>query len=267
MAVLVDGLRAPHEYYQRILDILGPTGIIIPIGDSEHESPVLAQVETTGEGRRKFTYNEPVLAWDTPSYLMGPAQIPIITFNGSNEEATSPGDAYWSRGDESNDSPFSLGVYVNLVDLETNQAILSKYQGVGTREWLYRVLSDGKLALLMLDENNVAFPQRTSDAAIGVGTWRFLVMTYDGTGGATVFDGVTLYNNGAVEPSTAFNDANYVAMGSTGGVVAVGKWGGAADRFGSKMAGGAPGPFFVQRELPVGDISDLYDVGQAFLGV
>ncbi len=264
-AVYVGGRRSPHEQYQRILDILGPTGLIIPIGDSEHENPVLAQVETVGESRRKFTYSEPVSAWDTPPYLMGPGRIPIVTFNGIDEDADSPADPYWSRGDGINDNPFSVGAWVNMTNLAVAQTTLSKYQGAGSREWLHRIMGDEKLNVIHFDENDsTKFPQRASTAPIGVGVWRLLVAAYDG--GAVGMSGVTLYNNGVVEASTRVNDGTYTAMSDTAGKVAIGRWANSADRFGSKMAGGALGPFYAQRELSSTDISDLYDVGRALLG-
>lgn len=267
MPVYVDGLRAPHEHYQRILDILGPTGVIIPIGDPLHENEVLAQVETVGEDRQPFTYSEPLSAWDTVPYILGPAQIPILTFNGTDEEADTPDLPYWSRGDGSDDFPFSIGVWANMDDV-TAVTLLSKYDaGGGVREWLLQVNGAAQLELQLFDQSAGVNCFRVSNVARSADVWTFLVVTYDGRGGSAAANGIKLYADGSVLVGTSTTNASYVAMENTAEeVVLAARDSGAVSLFNGKMAGGPLGPHFVQRELPSADVSDLWDVGRAFLG-
>ena len=77
--------------YEAVYKILGPTaGTIIPLGDTNHEAANRTTCTTTGVEQVVFTYNEAVTSFDKPPITIGPAHIPLITFNGTDEEADSP---------------------------------------------------------------------------------------------------------------------------------------------------------------------------------
>lgn len=258
---------------ENVLAILGSTGTIIPIGDTNHENSGRTTVTSVGEEQTVFTYSEAVTAFDTPPTTLGPGKIPIITFNGTDEEADGVDSAYWSRDDAGGANGFSIGAWVNVTDTANTRVILAKWNatsGSEVREWQFGINDSDGLFLLLEDESANVQTQRASDATITQGSLRFFVMTYDGAGGATAGDTITLYDNGAVLASTATNNASYVGMedlntlptlGFNTGVSAPGNF------FSGTMAGGPFAPFFVQRELTTDEILRLYQLGKVALGV
>lgn len=112
-AVSVEAERA--ALYQEALDILGPTGVILPLGDecSRFDSDTFT---TVGATQKDFTWTEPPADFDTPPGTQG--VVPVVTLNGwwygsDDENAATPDDNYWTRGNGSSDSPFSLGLWLN----------------------------------------------------------------------------------------------------------------------------------------------------------
>ncbi|MDP6583573.1 MAG: hypothetical protein QF535_02875, partial [Anaerolineales bacterium] len=245
--------------YVDVLNILGSTGTIIPMGDERHGALSAGTFTTTGSQQVTFTWSKAPDGFDTAPGFQGIA--PVITFDGNDEQADTPDAAYWRRGDAINDFPFSIGVWVNLVDGASSQTLLAK-NGNTKEQWWFHINDDETLELHVVDAGAGAKPHRDSDAAIGTGSWRFLVVTYGGDGGDTAMDGVTLYNNGEVEASTATNVGAYTAMETGAQTVDVGSRGETDSFFESEMAGGPLGPFFVQKNLTAAEVKQLYELGR-----
>ena len=264
---LYQALWAP--YYQAVLNVLGSTGVILPIGDPHHGQPNATTFTTKGEEQLTFTWSEAPSAFDTALDLTSPDSfqgiVPVVTLNGTDEEADSPDATYWSRGDGSNDFPMSLGLWAYLVD-PTSSSFLSKYGAGGSQEYIAHLNGADKLQFIARDGSAALEVNRLSDAAVSADVWHHIVLTYDGTGGATAMDGATWYLDGAAVASTATNNGGYVAMENTGQAVELG------DRtngsfFDGKMAGGPLGPFFAQVELTADQVRALYDLGRAALAL
>ena len=66
--------------YEEILGIVGPTSVIIPMGDTNHENAGRTTVTGIGDEQPVFTYSEALPDWDTLPYFKGPARIPVNTF-------------------------------------------------------------------------------------------------------------------------------------------------------------------------------------------
>lgn len=254
--------------YEAVLNIIGDTGIIIPLGDTQDE----AANRTTVTTRRRassgvnnvFTYSEAVTAFDTPPSYEGPARIPVVSFNGTDERAIGTDDDYWSRGDSSDDNPMSIAAWIKVTDTAASRTILSKYGGT-TREWLLRIFTDDKLQFAVFDESVDRESTRKTDAAVTQGSWIHVCVTYDGTAGASALDGATLYVNGAAVASTATNDALYVAMENTTRTPGLGSTTGSGTEFKGSMAGGPLGPIFTQVALSADEVNRLYQLGRASL--
>ena len=260
--------------YESILTILGSTGTIIPIGDTNHENSGRTTVTTVGEEASIFTYSEAISAFDKPPYPKGPARIPIVPFNGTDEEADTPDSTYWSRGDGTNDSAFSLGIWANMVDTSGSRDLLGKWDATSAsalREWLFFINSSDELSILLYDESANVSTARSSDSAITMGSLRFFTVTYDGTGGASAGNTITLYDNGSVLASTATNNGSYVAMENLSSLPTLGtnilNIGPLGNFFGDEMVGGPLGPFFTQKELTADEILRLYQFGRVCLDV
>lgn len=283
MTVILDGVKS-REYtaaerrnlwaplYEAVLSILGPTGVIIPMGDTNHENSGRTIVTTVGEEAAAFTYSEAVTAFDTPPSFLGPARIPIITINGTDEEADTPDAAFWSRDDAAGANGFSIRFVMNVTDTAAVRSLLGKFDATPAaelREWLWFVDTGDLLTLWLYDESANVLTARASDAAITMGSLRSFVVTYDGAGGAAAGNTITLYDNGSVLASTPTNDASYVGMEDLATLPTLGfniASGGIGNFFDGQMAGGPLGPLFVQRELTADEVLRLYQLERAALG-
>ncbi|KKM90025.1 hypothetical protein LCGC14_1242720 [marine sediment metagenome] len=248
--------------YQAVLDILGAQCCIIPIGDPAYENAARTTVTTRGNGVGDglvFTYSEAIKDWDGPPYeTRSPYRIPVVRFNGSDEEADSPDAAFWSR-DDSAGQGFSLGFWTNYALTGVFQAMFGKW-GAGQKEWTFFVSGD-KLRLVLNDTLAAKEVDRRASNALPFGIPLLLVATYDGSGGATAMDGAILYANGEVEVSTASNQALYVSMQNGTSVVTLGERSAGSGAWMNIIAGGPFGPFFTHSKLTAANVRDLYQLG------
>lgn len=135
------------------------------------------------------------------------------SFNGTTQYGSMPDADDMSFGDGSTDQAFSCLALANVTDTAAGRDILLKWSGGATlREWAFILTASDTLRLDLFDESTDGAPNRASDAAITQGSWCLFGATYDGRGGATAADGITLYANGAVIASTATNSGTYTAM-------------------------------------------------------
>ena len=266
---LYQALWAP--YYDAVLRTLGSTGVILPIGDPHHGQPNAATFTTKGEEQVTFTWSEAPSAFDAALDLTDPDSfqgiVPVIVFNGTDEEADSPDANYWTRGDGSVDLAFSVGAWINLTDA-TSSTIMGKFESTGNlREWFYIFGSGDRAILRLRDESASVEVERVADVAISQDVWHFVVATYDGTGGPSAMDNARMYEDGVAVASTAANNGSYVAMENKTAVVSIGVYDGSTSFFSGKMAGGPLGPLFTQKELTADEVRALYDLGRAALAL
>ena len=128
-----------------------------------------------------------------------------------------------SFGNGTTDQAFSVVALVNVTDTAAARAILSKWVAATVnREWLWTIDAVDTMSLILRDESAGVNCARVSDAVVTQASWRLFGATYDGTGGATAANGMTLYQDGAAIASTATNNAAYVAMEPLAGVCEVG---------------------------------------------
>jgi len=251
--------------YQATLEILGATGTILPMGDSDHEPSNQTTVTTIGAEQVVFTYQgSGVDAFDTPPWFLGPSGIPIIGFNGTDEEADSPDIAYFTRAD----APFSMAAWVNLTDA-TSSVMLSKYDAAGnTREWVYWFNGDDKLEFDVYDEDDAENDHISVIAASAQAesTWVHVVGTCDGS---TDEAGLNLYINGAVDGSQVQADSgNFGQSRDTASTVKLAHLDATpGSLFDGLMAGGPLGISFTQAELTADQALRLYQLGRSPLGV
>lgn len=265
-------------YYASVLDLIGSTGVILPIADPWLSAPGETTFTTMGEEQVTFTWGVDS-SWsdfdghtnanageDAPYIFEG--IIPIVDFNGSNEEADTPDAAYWSRGDGSNDSPVSIGVWANIGNLSNAGYVLSRWTS-SHLEWLFG-FSAAELPVLNARDNSAGVQSIiTSDVAVTQNTWSFVVITYDGTGGSSAFTdpNAQIYINGSKVASTISNNGSYVAMENKTGTTALALNQADSVYFIGKLGGGPLGPFFTQTELTADQVLRLYELGRRALGL
>ena len=260
-------------YYEAVLSILGTTGLIIPLGDALHSSAAETTVTTVGEEQAVFTYEGTgVDAFAQPPVTVGPGRIPLITFNGTDEEADSPDAVFWSaNGAEgppaTTDLAFSLGFWINPTAADDDILIAKWDETATTREWMYALSGASKPEFSLYDENANTSEIGEATTAVTLGAMQFVVVTYDG---AQAAPDVNFYLNGAADGSGTTETGAYVANQNTAATVTLAMRkdnGTAADFYSGKMAGGPLGPFFVLSELGVDQVKRLYQLGRRPLGV
>ena len=261
-----EAMRA--SLYESVLDILGTTGTILPIGDAKHGLLTASTFKTVGEEQVTYTWSEPPNDFDTrPGYK---ALVPVIDFNGSDEEADTPDAAYWSRGNGSADSSFSVGAWVNPSSAGSGtRAILTKRTnttGSTQREWEFDIDGSHKPRLVLLDESSGANIGRSAPA-LTLDTFAFVTCTYDETEASS---GINVFVDGADVDDANVESGAYTAMEDTTAKVRLGFRAGvgADDIFWQgKMAGGPLGPFFTQQQLSADEVLRLYEIGRRALGL
>lgn len=244
--------------FEAVLDILGPTGTILPLEDINHE-PNVTTLTTVGAEQLTLTYSKDPKTWDTNRGRKG--LMPVLAFDGVDEEADSPDNSYWSRIG----LPFSVGAWVFPTHLTGSHTILSKWDAAGNqREWFFDT-STGAVRILLADESAAsnASIDTIADSALTISTWAFVVATYDGTANAS---GLNLYKDGALVASTDTDDANFVALENNTATFKLGHIDATPTAFWrGSMAGSALGPFFTQGVLTADAIKRLYDLGRKIL--
>ncbi len=254
-------------YYEAVLNILGSTGLIIPIGDALHPAADETTVTTVGGEQAAFTYEGAgVDAFAKPPKVIGPGRIPLITFNGTDEEADSPDITYWTRAD----AAFSLGAWVNLATKESSTILSKMDTGANTREWEFGFDSAGKASLFIYDENDAENDSIsvTAQNVQAEDTWVFLVATSSANGIHTEME---LYYDGVIEGTpTQADSGNFDICRDTAAKVMLGHSANSAtpaNLFDGTMLGGPLGPFFTQTVLTVDQILRLYQLGRRIAGI
>jgi len=275
---LGDNIDPLADQYQPVLDILGPTGVILSLGDSFAEVNACPSINpelgwndsetftTIGADEFVYTWSENVVDLDTtPSFQ---DSVPVVELNGTDEYATlNADDSYWTVND-SGGAGFSVGAWVNLAGSSEN-TILAKFDATGNkREWLFRQGSLNKLTFTTYDESENKIPYRDADLGTSIDAWHFVLATYDGSGGGTNQNGTKLYQDGELWASRAHNNGDYVAMEDLAGKVTLGYYDSTpTSLFDGKLAGGPLGPFFTHVELSASQIHELYELGREALGL
>jgi len=266
--------------YQDILSILGSTGTIIPLGDPNHGKPDEAETDSIGAEQLAFTANGGSgTGWSTfdghnaladsdtfPYKFKG--SLPIISLNGTDEYFSTPDAAYWTNGDGSNDTAFSVGMWAKITDTSTGRTMVSKWDiNSSFKEWQISWDTADKITFRLYDESASASVLREQDTATTKqGTWALYTATYDGTGGATAMTGGTLYENGVVVPSTASAPVGtYVAMEDKGASMFIGAQTNVTPS--TFLPADIAIPFYCKAELTLDQIKAIYNVSRPFLGV
>jgi hypothetical protein len=259
-------IQCEQGYYLAVLDILGPSGVILPLITSDSDASTATTFTTRGGSETLFTWVEAPDQFDSvPTFK---EFVPVVRLNGKDESAASSDADYWSSGEGSEDEAFSVGAWVNLAEA-ADAIILSKYnlESPG-KEWLFNLDGAGFLNLTLYDESLSSLVNKRGSLAISESAWAFLVATYRGDGSK---DGITLYWDREVNetPSPMGEDrgtTTYVAMENTPAPVGVGVYGDANGFFNGRIAGGPVGPFFTNKELSAEEVDKLYTIGRSILG-
>ena len=253
--------------YDHVLNLIGGlNGTIIPMGDAHHENAGRTIVTSFSAFSKVFDYNEALLDFDNPLYYAGAAQIPVIQLNGIDEFAYAADESFWTRDDAGGANGFSMGVWAHIHDTGTVRSLFSKWDENGEKEWLMHITAEDELRLSLFDKVAGVAIRRTTDTTVPREEMTFFAVTYDGRGGSSAGNGITLYVNGDLEFSSPTFEASYVGMrDSVSKVYLGGQDGNTQNLVEGEIAGGPFGPFWTRDVLITEDIKRLYHLGRAAL--
>ncbi len=246
--------------YQAVLDIIGPNTVILPLVADIETNSFGSSFATFGDQALVFTWSEQASAFDTPPGLEG--SLPVVTFNGTDEEADAPDAAFWSRGNGTSDEPFSVGGWFYLTNTTTNSFPFNKR--AGANEWHLRISNDQVVFTVYDGSTGAEQGRATAPAVLSAEMWYFIVATYNGD--ETDADaGINIYIDGVDSDTTNITGGAYTAIENSAAPVKLGGFG--SSWFPGKMAGGPHGPFFTHEELLASEVTALYELGKDALGL
>jgi len=212
------------DYLAAILDVLGPTGIVVPTGMpttnwrgqaiGENAAKTTVMSAHGGSGVNAVATYQPGgrPTWAKQTYYRGRGRVPILPFNGTSEYLTIPDGDYFSSIEP---AAFSVGCLVEINDASVATVLFGKdNQGI-QREWDFGYsleAANSKLGTVFRDQSAAVFALRRADAVLPNNKRLALAMTYNGVGGAAAADGVTLYVDGEAVAASSTNNASYVAL-------------------------------------------------------
>ncbi|KKK79646.1 hypothetical protein LCGC14_2831410 [marine sediment metagenome] len=252
-------------FYEARLNLFGLTATIFPFGDSKH-LVAATTFKTVGAEQVTCTYSKDPLTWDSPPSLQG--LVPVLTFDGVDEEIDTPDITYFSRVNSTpGDDPMSLEVWVNMVDA-TESTLISKWDhDQDRREWVLQLNGSDKIQFTVADEGEVGNPtlDTEADVAIGEGLWVCLGCSWTGSLTASP---IILYVNGIAVAQTSTDDAGFLAgpentialvrLGNIGAVTKI-------SFFDGLMAGGFLGPLYSQAVATPDQFLRSYELGRRAL--
>jgi len=161
-----------------------------------------------------------------------------------------------SFGDGSNDSPFSISLWVKLSGTNFIEAALSKYGISSKREYIVYIVNQ-KVRLLIIDASATAHRLVETSNAISVGSWVNIVCVYNGVGGNNAENGIKIYINGSLSSTTSSKGGTYVAMENTSQPFQIGRYFNGAQYFAGNMDEVA----VFNSELSLSDVTAIYNSG------
>lgn len=264
-----------NAVYNLIQQEAGATTTLLDFASSGH---LLNAATWTG---RKFnasglsptwTPESALSAWDIPfdltveSNWLGDA--PILTFNGTAEQADTPDAAHWSTA-----GAFSVWAWIYLNTAASN-VILAKWDETSAgdaqlREWLLGTDSNGDIGFRIYDESQNAEVSRKQETALVIGRWYFVVGTF--SGGTDAADVSVAVNGVLTDDADILDDATFADAEDLATVVSLGYLegtGGSLESFfDGKMLGGPWSPGFALLELTAEQIFNMYEGMRLGLGI
>lgn len=243
--------------YEAMLNILGSTGTILPLGDSLH-APTATTFKTIGGEQATFTYSKDPTTFDTPPGIKG--WIPVVTFDGVDEEADTPDFAYWTSG-----GAVSWGFWVKLGTAASNIFFAKWDETTGSELRTFKIYTDanGDVGLQLYDETNNGGIGRKIDTALTTDTWIFIVVTHTGGADAT---NIIVYKDGvAADDADIVDDAAFANPVDTATIITLGYEESTAGAKANFFDGSMAIPFFTQIELTADQVLRLYELGRRAL--
>lgn len=194
------------------------------------------------------------------------ASVVRYRLNGTDEWLDIADHADFTHGDGTNDSAFSLGIWINT-DVKTTRAILAKYDettGSTNKEYYLGLDASGYPQLILVDDSASAYIGRRDSVAVTNGAWTFVVGTYDG---GSLVGGIKVYVNGVQADDANVTSGSYTAMEDKAAKFSVGYLTGSGGSEAWLFDGALALPFTAGKELSADEVWQLYQIGKGLLNV
>jgi len=145
-----------------------------------------------------------------PSGASGFANLYSLSFDGVDDYVNLGDSNDFSFGNGSTDSPFSISMWVKLVDGVT-QGFMAK-SSPSQKEYHILTSGSGLLRFRLYDDSTGGYIQSQMDAAASTSSWVNYVFTYDGSGNET---GINIYADNSLLAQTQARIGTYTAMENT----------------------------------------------------
>jgi hypothetical protein len=156
-----------------------------------------------------------------------------LTFDGVDDYVELADSDSLSFGNGTADSPLTIELWFRPGSMSLKQNLIGKW-GSGNTVREYRLyIAPGTIRLDLMDSaRQVQVSARNNNSLSALaGGWHHLAVTYDGRGGASAADGITIYVDGVAMPMFRINNASYVAMSNTSAILQIGREGGLTNQY------------------------------------
>ena len=242
----------------------GTTAFIVPMGDSDFDTDTV--VTSVGEEQLSFTYSKDVQTFDSAPFFEGPGGVPVITFDGVDEEIDTP-----DTGALSTAGAFSIVIICRLTDA-TSSILVSKWDENGAgeaREFQCGFDASDRPYMEIYDESQASgLIGRRDGTAITEGTWVHLGFTF--SGGTDAADISVALNGVFVDDADVADDVGFADAEDTAALLAIGYLrdtsGNKAEFVDGQIAGGDFGPVMVLAELTADQLLRDFQLFQDHIG-
>jgi hypothetical protein len=188
-----------------------------------------------------------------------------------NDYISVPDNDSLSFGDGSDDSPFSISLWLNLdtiVHPTSTGGVISKYGSSSSlQEWVVYVAGGSattkNVRLLLRDVSTGVYALAETTEYVIPDKWYNIVVTYDGRGGANAADGINIYFNDDLKSVTRTTQPGYDSMENTAQPVEIGRYG--APSFPAYTSGKITNAQVWGAELTSSDVTAIYNNGVPLL--
>lgn len=179
--------------------------------------------------------------------------------NGSSHYLYRTNDTDFDFGNATTDSAFSVVCCLNPDAVDT-RFLIGKWDENNAREWRVFLDASGYPTVQLYDESADTYIGRQYTTSIGTGTWKVLVVTYDGSG---ISAGCKIYVDGAQVDNADYASGTYVAMEAVSAYLMVG----------AKKNGGSYSEYYDGKMTWIGvtgkelDADEVWSITQRLKGV
>ena len=175
-----------------------------------------------------------------------------LDFDGVDDYVDLGDSSNFSFGDGSTDSPFSVSMWVKLVDGVT-QGFFTKSSS-SQKEYHILTSGSGLLRFRLYDNSTGGYIQSQMNAAVSTSNWVHYAFTYSGIGDTT---GLNIYENSSLVAQTVEGSGIYTAMENTTAVLRVGS----SEQNSFYLEGNTDEVALFNIELSSSQVTDIYNSG------